>query len=137
MANSYRTAPAILQARVNHIRDKYGATLLPHIVVHKPRRGDIYHLDKRLLTAVWRWIPIAYRHGLKVIELKARTNDFVGHPYAYHHIRTKSICIYSCPPLDWPVTSTDPNACGNYKTFGATVQTRSGTQFIRHKALGE
>jgi hypothetical protein len=97
-------AGGLLQAQVNHIRDKYGTTLLPRIVVHKPRRGDIYHLDKRLLTALWRWIPIAYRHGLKLIELKARTHDFVGRPYAYHHVRAKSICIYSCPPLDWPVT---------------------------------
>ncbi len=130
MSLSKRTEPIETQARAYAARDKHGTVIDPRIVVHKPRRGDIHHLNKKLLTALWRWIPMRYRQGLEVIELRARTNEIVGYPYGCYDVRSKAIRLYSCPPLEWPVGPTAPDAFGVYKSCGARIEVRAGIQYI-------
>jgi hypothetical protein len=130
MTRTDLTGPLARQARIFATRDKHGNLIAPRIVVHQPRRGDIHQLSKRLLTELWRWLPLRYWQGLAAIELRARTNDIVGKPYGSYDTRAKIIRLYSCPPLEWPVETSEPDAFKRYISFGAKIELRGGVQYI-------
>jgi hypothetical protein len=98
MSRSYRTDPKWRIAERNAPRDENGRIVLPRIVEKAPRPGDIHPLSGQLLTRLLGRLPPELYYGLRLVEMRARQGK-CGDPYAYYFPRSKTIWLYSLPPV--------------------------------------
>ena len=102
MTRSYRTARKLDQAAWGVARDRQGLPVLPKVIEHPPRPGDVHPLDRRTLLKLLPRVPLRFVHGLRAIELRARESADVGMPYGLYQPRFKLVRLYSTPYPDWP-----------------------------------
>jgi hypothetical protein len=97
MGRSYRTdKPRVIAAR-RLPRDTDGEIVLPPILVHRPRRGDVHPISGAVMRGVLRTeVPIEYLHGLQRIEMRPRMGE-VGEPFAWYLPDERAILLYSLP----------------------------------------
>jgi hypothetical protein len=123
MSKSYRTQkPSAAAARRMRIEED-GAVALPRIIERLPRRGDVHALPADVLRGALRVdVPIEYLHGLRRIELRARTGE-VGEPFGCYLPDEKVIILYSIPTSwTWHHTSAAPSIVRRMKRFYAQVK---------------
>ena len=131
MGKTAHTWPSWLQARDNIGRGPDGRVKLPRFVVHPPRPGDVHVLDKKMLVKLFPYLPLDYRNGLKVVELRARVPATVGLPWGTYHGREKRIRLYSLPALEWPIQSRHESASRVFHQFGGVVSQERGQGTVR------
>lgn len=101
MAKSYRTQQPAAAAKRRIALDAEGEPVLPRIIERKPMPGDCHPITASSLRRVLkREVPLAYLHGLDRIELRPRSSNEVGAPFALYRRPEKSIILYSLP-LEW------------------------------------
>jgi hypothetical protein len=103
LSNTYRDAAPQVRARRNVARDDDGAPRLPRIVLRRPRRGDIHPLSPARIRELLRALPVEQIYKLERIELRPRTCDIVGFPFAEYFGPERMIVLYSLPTgeYDW------------------------------------
>jgi hypothetical protein len=130
MSRTWKTEPSTNLARMRVRRGPDGRPRPPRIIVHPPAPGDVHLLDKRLLLKLLPYLPVDYRYGLRVIELRGRTSATVGNPYATYTWKEKAIRLYSTPGVAWPIPIGTPRARRIYEAFGATIRHEEERQVI-------
>src|SRR3974390_2912184 len=129
MTRSHRTAPKWMQAAYRVPFDRSGRDIMPRIVEHPPRPGDVHLLDRKSLLRLLPGLRLQYIHGLGAIELRARTSE-VGSPYAYYDARHKIIRLFSVPYPDWPWPSRRLRSGSSLDACGAVLVTNDGECFL-------
>src|SRR5262245_7102459 len=130
MSRSYRTEPTFFQAHARVPKRRDGRHVLPDIVEHQPRPGDIFLVDRRMLLKLLPHLPLEYLHGLDYIELRARESPYVGSPFAYYDAKYKLIRMFSTPPIEWPWEGTALASNSALHKFGASLTEREGSRFL-------
>lgn len=132
MAHSFRTARERYQASWSIARDRSGRPVLPRVVQHPSRPGDVHPLDRKALIKLLPTVPLRFLHGLSRIEIRARESSDVGAPYGLYKPHYKLIRLYSTPFPDWPAT---PTAVIKPKSIfgicGVSIVERDGQFFFR------
>ena len=101
MSKSFRTQQPAAAAKRLVALDEEGAPVLPRIIERKPLPGDLHPIPAAALRRLLkREVPLAYLHGLNRIELRPRSSNEVGSPFALYRRSEKSIILYSLP-LEW------------------------------------
>lgn len=93
---------------------------LPRVVTRKPRRGDVHPLTPAAIRELLRALPATQLHGLKCIELRARTDD-VGAPFAIYRREERDIILYSLPPDEWWMSSLTRDCARDLRQAGARI----------------
>ena len=138
MAHSIRTARKSDQAWWRIPRDREGKPVLPRVVEHAPRPGDVHPLERRTLLELLPSVPLRFLHGLKGIELRARESKNVGMPYGIYQAHFKLIRLYSTPYPDWPYPEELLEPRSIFARCGTSLVYRGGECFLHwpsHKAL--
>jgi len=130
MARSFRTARKSDQARWGMPRDLEGKPVLPKIVEHAPRPGDVHPLERRALLQLLPSVPLRFVQGLKGIELRARESADVGMPYGVYQPRFKLIRLYSTPYPDWPYPEARLEPRSIFARCGTSLVFRGGECFL-------
>jgi len=129
MSDSSRTWPKWLQAASRVPFNRSGRAIMPRIVEHPPRPNDVHLLDRKSLLRLLPALPLEYIHGLRAIELRARTSE-VGSPYAYYDGRHKLIRLFSVPYPDWPWQAQHLRPGSSLDACGAVLVTHGDECFL-------
>jgi len=130
MSGSSRTEPKWLQAASRVPFDRRGRAIMPRLVEHPARPGDVHLLDRRSLSRLLPRLRLEFIHGLRAIELRARVGE-VGDPYAYYDGRHKIIRLFSVPYPDWPWPSRRLRSGSSLDACGAVLVTH-GAECVLH-----
>jgi len=122
MSKSFRTQPVhiITQRRIK--RNAFGKIECPRIVVQKPRPGDIYPIDRKLMKTILERIPVEYIYGLKKIALRSRKNNRIGYPYGYYRYSDRMIVLYSVPSNAWVLDGFSSQWRKAFRNWGMTLE---------------
>jgi hypothetical protein len=129
MSKSFRTQPVHIIANRRIKRNASGEIEYPRIVVQKPRPGDIYPIDKKLMISVLKRIPVEYIYGLNKIALRSRENNRIGDPYGYYRYSDRMIVLYSVPSNAWVLDGFSPQWRKAFRNWGMTLE-KQGESFI-------
>jgi len=99
MSNSYRTRKESIAAERLIERDADGKPRLPRVIERAPTPGDTHPIPKRVLRRVLTELPIEYVYGLSRIEMRARQEPYIGHPFGCYLRDERAILLYSLPPV--------------------------------------
>jgi hypothetical protein len=129
MSKNFRTQPIPIIAQRRIKRNASGKIEYPRIVVQKPRRGDIYPIDKKLMKSILERIPVEYIYGLKKIALHSRKNNEIGCPYGYYRYSDRMIVLYSVPLDAWVLDGFPPQWRKAFRNWGMTLE-KKGESFL-------
>jgi hypothetical protein len=125
--------PEALAARV--VR-RAGGAYLPRIIERKPRPGDVHPLPSNVLPRFLSWLPLAYLHKLRQIELRPRVSARVGRPFALYDPGERMVILYSLP-LRWAWPGVKPNngLLSGMRAAGATVHVEPSAVMIEWQSI--
>jgi len=129
MSKSFRTQPVPIIAHRRIKRDALGTIEYPRIVVQKPRSGDFYPIDKKLMRSILERIPVEYIYRLKKIALRSRENNRIGHPYGYYRYSDRMIILYSVPSDAWVLDGFSPQWRKAFRRWGVKLE-KQGESFL-------
>src|SRR5262245_15196678 len=131
MAHSRGTSRKHAQAQRRMPRNCLGQVVLPRVIEHPPRPGDVHPLDRRTLLKLLPTLPLRFLHGLREIDLRARKSAEVGQPFGTYQPYFKLIRLYSTPYPDWPTSldTLDPKSLVG--RCGGSLIERDGQRFLR------
>ena len=129
MSKSFRTQPVHIIAQRRIKRNASGKIEFPRIVVQKPCLGDIYPIDKKLMSSILERIPVEYIYGLKKIALRSRENNRIGDPYGFYRYSDRMIVLYSVPSDAWVLDGFSPQWRKAFKNWGMTLE-KQGECFL-------
>lgn len=130
MTRSYGTASLRKQASRRITRDRHGRPILPRIVVHPPRPGDVHPLERSALLKLLPFVPLRFLSGLEGIELRARESPEVGLPFGTYQPAFRWIRLYSMPFPHWPYWADTLRPRSMLGLCGATLIDLEGQRFL-------
>jgi hypothetical protein len=99
-----------------------GGAYLPRIIERKPRPGDVHPLPPSLLSRFLSWVPLAYLHKLRQIELRPRVSARVGRPFGLYDPSEQMVILYSLPlQWTWPGVKASNGLLRGMRAAGAAV----------------
>ncbi len=129
MSKSFRTQPEHIIAQRRVKRNASGEIEYPRIVDQKPRPGDIYPIDKKLMGSILEKIPVEYTYGLKKIALRSRKSNKIGDPYGFYRYSDRMIVLYSVPSDAWVLDGFSPQWRKAFRNWGVKID-KQGESFL-------
>lgn len=129
MSKTFRTQPTRIIAQRRLKRNASGEIQYPRIVDQKPRPGDIYPIDKKLMSSILERIPVEFIYGLKMIALRPRKTNKIGDPYGFYRYSDRMIVLYSLPSDAWVLDGFSPQWRKAFRNWGLTLEKQGGSFF--------
>jgi hypothetical protein len=126
MARSYRSMQP--EALATRTVERAGGRFLPRIVEREPRLGDVHPLPSGVLRRFLGWVPLAYLHSLRRIELRPRVSERVGRPFGLYDPSERMIILYSLPlSWTWPGFKRSSLLLRGMRAIGAAISVEAST----------
>lgn len=132
MSNSYRTEKESIIAARKIKRNSNGGIVYPRIVIKPPAPGDVHPLTPKYLRILFEKIPIEYLYGLRKIELRSRSNNEIGRPFAHYSGAQKTITLFSLPH-EWKFQHPNWDFCMSLLKFHPKIIEEEDSLIVRWK----